>query len=69
MVKCNQKIRTVSAVIRDRKLYPKNLAEFSGEFSGAISLKPLFIGSLNLFRKFFGTVRVISWFWGSFLAL
>ena len=59
----------------DRKGTPKNFcdkdfAELSGELSGAICLKTLVsLGNpLELFRKFFGTVRVIFWVWGSFLA-
>ena len=61
--------------IRDRKGTPQNLcdkdfAERSGELSGVICLKTLvLVGSaLELFRKCFGTVRAIFWFWGSFLA-
>ena len=62
--------------IRDRKGTPKNFcdkdfAELSGELSGAICLKTfVLMGSdqypLELFRKFFGTVRAILWLWGFF---
>ena len=47
----------------------KDFAELSGEFSGAICLKPLVLlgSALELFRKFFGTVHAIFWVWGSFL--
>ena len=57
--------------VRDRKGTPmnfcdKDFSELSGELSGAICL----MGSaLELFRKFFGTVRVIFWLWGSFWLL
>ena len=66
------------AKIRDRKGTPKNLcdrdfAELSGELPGAICLKTLVLlgSALELFRKFFGTVRVLFLgdFLGSFLAL
>ena len=38
--------------------------------SGAVCLKTLVLlgSALELFRNFFGTVRAISWVWGSFLA-
>ena len=56
-------------VHRDRKATPKNLcdkdfAELSGELSAAICLKTLVLlgSALELFRKFFGTVRAIFWF-------
>ena len=62
--------------VRDRKGTPKNFrdkdfAELSGKLSGEICLKTLVLldSALELFRKFFGTVRVIFWLWGSFLAL
>ena len=61
---------------RDRKGTPKNfsdkdIAELSGELSGAVCLKTLVLlgGALELFRKFFGAVRAILWLWGSSLAL
>ena len=54
-----------SWLVRDRKGNPKNLcdkdfAELSGELSGAICLKTLVLlgRALELFRKFFGAVRV-----------
>ena len=60
----------------DRKGTPKNFcdndfAELSGELSGAICLKTLVLlgSTIELFRKFFGTVRAIFWLWGSSLAL
>ena len=63
-------------MIRDRKSTPKNFcnkdfAELSGELSGAICLKTLVLSgsALDLFRKFFGTVRAIFWVWGSFWLL
>ena len=45
----------------------KDLAELSGELSVAICLKTLVLlgSALELFRKFFGTVRAIFWVWGS----
>ena len=61
--------------IRHRKGAPNNFcdkdfAELSGALSGAICLKTLVLlgSALELFRKFFGTVRAIFWVWGSFLA-
>ena len=61
--------------IRDGKATPKNLcekdfAELSGELSGAICLKALVLlgSALELFGKFFGTVRAIFLLWGSLLA-
>ena len=61
--------------ITDRKGTPKNLrdkdfAELSDELSGAICLKTLVLlgSALELFRKFFGAVRVVFRLWGSFLA-
>ena len=43
----------------------KDVAELSGELSGAICLRILvLVGSaLELFRKFFGTVRAFFWLW------
>ena len=59
---------------RDRKSTPKNFcdkdfAELSGELSGVICLKALVLlgSALESFRKFFGALRAIFWFWGSFL--
>ena len=56
--------------LRDRKGTPKNIfqndfAELLGDLSGAICLKTLvWLGSaLELFRKFFGALRVIFWLW------
>ena len=64
-----------SILIRDRKGTPKKFCdkdfpELSGELSGEICLKTLVLlgSALDLFRKFFGTVRAIFWVWGSFLA-
>ena len=63
----------ISCWIRDRKGSPKNfcdkdLAELSGELSGAICLKTLVLlgNALELFRKFFGALLAILWLWGSF---
>ena len=60
---------------REREGTPKNfcdkdLAERWGELSAAICLKTLVLlgSALELFRKFFVTVRAIFWVWGSFLA-
>ena len=46
----------------------KEFAELLGELSGAICLKTLILlgRALELFRKFFGTVRAIFWLWGSY---
>ena len=51
-----------------KNLCDKDFAELSGELSGAICLRTLvLLGSvLELFRKFFGTVRAIFGLWGSF---
>ena len=52
----------------------KIFAERSAELSGVICLKALVllgndpVSPLELFRKFFGAVRAIFWFCGSFLA-
>ena len=56
--------------VPQRTFATKIFAELSGELSGAIGLKTLVsLGSaLELFRKFFGTVRAIFGVWGSFLA-
>ena len=60
--------------VRDRNGTPKNFcdkdfAELWGELSGAICLKTLVLlgSALELFIKFFGTVRAIFGVWGSFL--
>ena len=57
-----------------QKRYPKEVmrqrfCRTFGELSGAVCLKILvLVGSaLELFRRFFATVRVIFWLWGSFL--
>ena len=51
-----------------KNLCDKDVAELSGELSGAIYLKALvlFGSTLALFRKLFGAVRAIFWLWGSF---
>ena len=61
--------------VRYRKGNPKNfcdkdVAELSGELSGANCLKALVLlgSALELFGSFFGAVRAIFWLWGSFLA-
>ena len=48
----------------------KDFAELSGELSGAICLEALVLlgSALELFRKFFGTLRAIFLVLGSFLA-
>ena len=63
------------AYLRHRRGTPKNLcnkdfAELSGKLSGAICLKTpvLLVSALELFTKFFGAVRAIFGFWGSFWA-
>ena len=65
-------VKRVSLCFRDRKSTPKNLYDKDfAELSAAFCLKTLdLLGStLELFRKFFGTVRAIFWPWGSFLVL
>ena len=65
-----------ATLIRDRKGTPKSFcdkdfAELSGELSGEICLETLVLldSAPELFRKFFGTVRAIFCFGGSFLTL
>ena len=67
-----QRTESGSEKILPRSCVDKDLAERSGELSGAICLKALvLLGSdpvtLELFRNFFGAVRAIFWLCGSFL--
>ena len=50
-----------------KKLCDKDFTERSGELSGAICLKTLVLLCNELFRKFFGAVRVIFWLCGVIL--
>ena len=66
-------LRLQGVLLRGSKvphLCDKAFAELSGELSGAICIKTLVSlgGALEWFRKFFGALRAIFWFWGSFLA-
>ena len=51
-----------------KELVRQRFAELSGELSGAICLKTLVLlcDALKSFRKLFGAVRAILWFWGYF---
>ena len=60
--------------VPQRTCATKILPNFRVNFLARFASQPLFYwvmtgNPVELFRKFFGTVRAILWLWGSFLAL